>query len=425
MVAITRLPVEILTMIMVIVASSANGARDLAWISATCKEFKKVAKEMSVLKLLNFQDSTSTCTLDYRKHRHPKDILFLCARYGNQIAESCFGKGLLDGDNWCWLMIFLNSNPIHDEFGSIICGPLWHPRLVKSFIRHGSHQHLSRIFFPLRRYMISNSILKEIDPYGSPLELLDMCVYEQTRSDIIAYNTQLAKRTGRAIEEVMLESDKRPPSLVPRERRLRIVGFNLEGAMNEWFKWITRNGLITTGLGLRKVCGIVLDHRRASGSSRDIGKTTGTAFQAQFGALREELQVTRARVEDQSAPAAVTTAEPVTNVRIQRLTTPCLGGSSTAVKTPNPPLLPTPNTYSKPLAIKWISPTECHKRLNRGLCFNYDNKWVRGHKCSGNFLLLMENDEDDAIQESEKDVIESGDIYILNSLIGQGSPRSL
>ena len=43
----------------------------------SCKVFKKVAKQMSVLKLLNFQDSTSTCTLDYRKHRHPKDTLFL------------------------------------------------------------------------------------------------------------------------------------------------------------------------------------------------------------------------------------------------------------------------------------------------------------------------------------------------------------
>ena len=58
----------------------------------SCKDFKEVAKQASVLKLLNFRDSISTCTLDYRKHRHPKDILFLCARYGNQIAEFSFGK---------------------------------------------------------------------------------------------------------------------------------------------------------------------------------------------------------------------------------------------------------------------------------------------------------------------------------------------
>nr|GEY99065.1 retrovirus-related Pol polyprotein from transposon TNT 1-94 [Tanacetum cinerariifolium] len=61
-----------------------------------------------------------------------------------------------------------------------------------------------------------------------------------------------------------------------------------------------------------------------------------------------------ARLEDNSAPAAVTTAKPVANVGIQRLTTHRLGGSSTTVNTPKPPLLPTPNGYSKPLAIKGV-----------------------------------------------------------------------
>ncbi|GKD62570.1 hypothetical protein Tco_1300079 [Tanacetum coccineum] len=103
-----------------------------------------------------------------------------------------------------------------------------------------------------------------------------------------------------------------------------------------------------------------------------------------------------------------------------------------------------------PLAIKWISSAEHQERLSKGLCFNCDNKWVCGHKCLGKFLLLLADDEDDAVQESEKDAVESGkflllttddeddtvqesaedavesgDISILNSLIGQGSPRSL
>ncbi|GJY17547.1 ty3-gypsy retrotransposon protein [Tanacetum coccineum] len=32
----------------------------------------------------------------------------------------------------------------------------------------------------------------------------------------------------------------------PAEQRLRIVGFNLEGAAAEWFRWMSQNGLITT-----------------------------------------------------------------------------------------------------------------------------------------------------------------------------------
>nr|GEX66309.1 retrovirus-related Pol polyprotein from transposon TNT 1-94 [Tanacetum cinerariifolium] len=102
-----------------------------------------------------------------------------------------------------------------------------------------------------------------------------------------------------------------------------------------------------------------------------------------------------ARLEDNSAPAAVTTAKPVANVGIQRLTTPRLGGLSTTVNTPKPPLLPTPNAYSKPLAIKWISLTECHKRLNRGLCFNCD-------KSGG--VLVLSNYEERFVQHTSKGV---------------------
>nr|GEU49398.1 retrotransposon protein, putative, unclassified [Tanacetum cinerariifolium] len=62
-----------------------------------------------------------------------------------------------------------------------------------------------------------------------------------------------------------------------------------------------------------------------------------------------------------------------------------------------------------------------------GLCFNWDNKWVRGHKCSGKFLLLMTEEDDespgsDALAE-EDEALDSGDISILNSLVGHGSPR--
>nr|GFB40295.1 Ty3/gypsy retrotransposon protein [Tanacetum cinerariifolium] len=32
----------------------------------------------------------------------------------------------------------------------------------------------------------------------------------------------------------------------PADQRLRIVGFNLEGVAAEWFRWMSRNGLITT-----------------------------------------------------------------------------------------------------------------------------------------------------------------------------------
>nr|GEZ07732.1 transposon Ty3-I Gag-Pol polyprotein [Tanacetum cinerariifolium] len=52
-----------------------------------------------------------------------------------------------------------------------------------------------------------------------------------------------------------------------------------------------------------------------------------------------------------------------------------------------------------------------------------DDRKVRGHKCPGKFLLFMTDEEDDMVQDLKEEVLESGDISILNSLIGQGSPR--
>ncbi|GKC96704.1 hypothetical protein Tco_1162146 [Tanacetum coccineum] len=83
----------------------------------------------------------------------------------------------------------------------------------------------------------------------------------------------------------------------------------------------------------------------------------------------------------------------------------------------------------KPIAIKWISPVERHERLSKGLCFNYDNRWTRDHKCPVKFLLLMTKSKDESSGEAssavEEEVVESRDISILNLLVGHGSPRSL
>ncbi|GKD64227.1 hypothetical protein Tco_1306335 [Tanacetum coccineum] len=55
-------------------------------------------------------------------------------------------------------------------------------------------------------------------------------------------------------------------------------------------------------------------------------------------------------------------------------------------------------------------------------------KWTRGHKCPGKFLLLMTDNDEGSSEEvvaGDDEAVESGDISILNSLVGHGSPRSL
>nr|GEX98438.1 hypothetical protein [Tanacetum cinerariifolium] len=86
----------------------------------------------------------------------------------------------------------------------------------------------------------------------------------------------------------------------------------------------------------------------------------------------------------------------------------------------------TDSDRATPLPTKWISLAERADCLCQGLCFNCDNKWVREHNFLGKFLLLMA-DEDEVTGQSrdgeKDDAMESGDISILNSLVGYGSPR--
>ncbi|GJU22598.1 ty3-gypsy retrotransposon protein [Tanacetum coccineum] len=151
---------------------------------------------------------------------------------------------------------------------------------------------------------------------------------------------------------------------------------------------------------------------------------------ATLGEVFALARVTEARLMDQQSGIVITTT--ATSITSQpKPATPRFSGPKTDLG--KPPLLPTPTSVSsnianKPLAIKWISPAERQERLNKGLCFNCDNKWARGHKCPGKFLLLMAEDGEGTGQDMEADAtdaVESGDISILNSLIGHGSPRSL
>ncbi|GJZ02820.1 hypothetical protein Tco_0520781 [Tanacetum coccineum] len=194
----------------------------------------------------------------------------------------------------------------------------------------------------------------------------------------------------------------------PVDQRLRIVGFNLEGAAAEWFRWMTRNGLITDWPRFEE-----------SVKNRELlvskPKTLGDAF-----ALA---RVTEARLEDQGT-VAITPKSASTSGRAPYQRSPSV------VKTS---LLPTPskttvNPTGKPLAIKWISSAERQDRLSKGLCFNCDNRWTRRHKCSGKFLLLMTDTDEGSGEElatGDDEAVKSGYISILNSLVGHGSPRSL
>ncbi|GJU05810.1 reverse transcriptase [Tanacetum coccineum] len=139
---------------------------------------------------------------------------------------------------------------------------------------------------------------------------------------------------------------------------------------------------------------------------------------ATLGEVFALARVTEARLMDQQSGTVITTT--ATSITSQpKPATPRFSGPKTDLG--KPPLLPTPTSVSsnianKLLAIKWISPAKRQERLNKGLCFNCDNKWARGHKCPRKFLLLMAEDGDGTGQDMEADatdVVESGEVHVL------------
>nr|GEV67525.1 hypothetical protein [Tanacetum cinerariifolium] len=223
-------------------------------------------------------------------------------------------------------------------------------------------------------------------------------------------------------------------------------GHGDQGAAAEWFQWMSRNGLI---IDWKRFKESVPNHFRPSkyedlqgALSKLLQLATVKEYQREFEKLMNRIT---------KIPELLLISFYISGLKphlqcellVAKPTTLVMGGGtsdkprfglpSNQVMGAKPTLLPTPtqtnsNRNSKPLAIKWISSAEREERLNKGLCFNCDNKWTRGHKCPGKFLLLMADDEQDTEPETEPnivDVVESGDISILNSLIGKGSPRSL
>ncbi|PWA73364.1 F-box domain, cyclin-like protein [Artemisia annua] len=172
----TGLPSDILNLILILLASSTNGARDLLRVSKTCKILKELAGKTSVLRAVSFQGLTD----DYRKHLHPRDIIFQCARVGNQSAECILGKAFLT-DVAFRHMISSNDQPTRDENGSYVGGPLQHPRLVRSFIRLASSKDINNLIFTaFNRYIHQFSGFEKANALGMFVAVRNMFLYELT-----------------------------------------------------------------------------------------------------------------------------------------------------------------------------------------------------------------------------------------------------
>ncbi|GJZ37780.1 gag-pol polyprotein [Tanacetum coccineum] len=289
--------------------------------------------------------------------------------------------------------------------------------------------------------------------------------------DVLALIEDEEKFSKIWIIESSCESDRwwtKVPELIPRAvawtRKTEF--FKLESAsfftrsatVAEWFRWMTQNGLITDcprfeesvknrfspskyedpqgALFKLLQTGTVAEYQeefeKLMNRVTDISETLLISFyisELKLPLQRELLvskpttlggafalaRVTKAQLEDQGT---LVVAPKITGTS---------GGSqyqcsTSVVKTSLLPASPkaTVSTNRKPLAIKWISPAERQERLSEALRFNCDNRWTWGHKCLVKFLLLMTDNDEGSSEEvaaGDDEVVESGDISILNSLV--------
>ncbi|KAJ0878717.1 hypothetical protein HanRHA438_Chr10g0442941 [Helianthus annuus] len=164
---------ELLSFIITLLATSANGAIDLARLSATCHKFFFLSRNTEILKVVNFQRISVD---DYEEHHDLKDLLCLCARAGNQAAQSMLGKALLENDAFFWLMILEHDVPLLAQ-NAFANGLLRHQKLVRRFISDARGEDISIMRIPLQCYMIICFGYDIARFSGILLAVADMCSY--------------------------------------------------------------------------------------------------------------------------------------------------------------------------------------------------------------------------------------------------------
>ncbi|KAJ0878713.1 hypothetical protein HanRHA438_Chr10g0442961 [Helianthus annuus] len=152
MVYFTQLPIEVVELIIIMLAISSNGVREIANISATCQLFKKITERAHILREVNFR--CLTFTENFSMHRHPKDLLCVCTQVGNQAAKNIFAKALLYNDEWFkQLIVVSNQDALHSRVS--YSGLVDYHSIVRSFILHGSNADLVKMYDHLVNYVLS------------------------------------------------------------------------------------------------------------------------------------------------------------------------------------------------------------------------------------------------------------------------------
>jgi hypothetical protein len=223
--------------------------------------------------------------------------------------------------------------------------------------------------------------------------------------------------------------------LTPDEQRLRIASFYMDGEALPWFQWMHSNGLILTWTAFLHA----LETRFAPSQYEDpkgaLFKLTQTGsvkqYQGQFELLANRITglpppfylscfisgLKPAIRWEVMAFQPLTLNQAINLAKLQEEKLADRLSYSSGPKS-NPPVTPTPASSSfkptmtvhppKPTpVIKRLTPAELQARRDAGLCYNCDDKYVKGHRCRRSFHLLIVDPGDDEADTSALHVYDS------------------
>nr|GEU49397.1 hypothetical protein [Tanacetum cinerariifolium] len=207
------------------------------------------------------------------------------------------------------------------------------------------------------------------------------------------------------------------------EHRLRIIGFNLEEDAAEWYRWMTHNKLITSWDGFLESVQNRFGPSKYEDPQGALSELLHTGSVAQYQSEFEKLMK---RVTDVSESLLISFYSSGLKPAIQRellVSKPTSLGDAFALA----------RVTEARFADHWSTPAMATMRDANTVTHTTKPNISRLSVNTINVVktpLLPAPDEDDESPRSdalaeEDEALESGDISILNSLVGHGSPRSL
>nr|GMC77790.1 Transposon Ty3-G Gag-Pol polyprotein [Ipomoea batatas] len=222
----------------------------------------------------------------------------------------------------------------------------------------------------------------------------------------------------------------------PEPHRLQMAGFCLEGDASEWYRWMKRNRIVHGWHDFLEN----IEQRFGSSQYEDplaeLAKLIQTGMELLMARPDTVAATFKLAKAHETRHAEIIAETRMANRGNPQLQTP-LGEHRWQPRITSIPQAPSsaapPQNITLALLIKKYTATEIRERRDKGLCFHCDQKYSPGHRCRGPFLLLVGTDDADAteadVQEVEPDSsggeVVTGDISMLNTLAGPGSPRSL